>query len=149
MGRLLEEPENGLEVLPPLHAAAWRGDAPAVKRLLATGTKADAPAKWTTDTSYGTSFSQVTALHIAVDAGASEVVQVLLSSGADPSLNMSHVGMGYHMGEGGYMDAWALAKRQSDGAVHSLEDARKAAASGAVGGCTGCFDGWRKMYSKL
>mmetsp|Transcript_86947 Transcript_86947/g.279006 ORF Transcript_86947/g.279006 Transcript_86947/m.279006 type:complete len:153 (+) Transcript_86947:80-538(+) len=121
MAPVLEEPFAGLGMLPPLHQAAWKDDASAVLALLREGAEVDATTSWTTDSSYGSRFAGVTALHIAVDRGAEQVVAVLLGASADLASNMSHFEMGYHMGEGKYWDVWALArKRGGEEAIEAL-----------------------------
>mmetsp|Transcript_127314 Transcript_127314/g.396255 ORF Transcript_127314/g.396255 Transcript_127314/m.396255 type:complete len:153 (-) Transcript_127314:63-521(-) len=152
MGRFLEEPEAGLRVLPPLHAAAWEANLAAVRGLLRAGHGADDAASWTTDTSYGTRFAGVSALHIAVDGCAHDVVAALVQSGAQPALRMSHCGMGYNMGEGDYLNAWDLARRRGGGAVEALEQASARVAGAersAAGSPCGCIDGLRSLCARL
>merc|ERR1712113_170512 len=91
--------------------AAWQGNLAAVQALIDAGSSVDMTASWTTDTSYGSRFAGVTPLHIVSDIGHIEVGVALIRAGADANMHMSHVEMGYHMGEGKYCSAWTLAQR--------------------------------------
>eukprot|EP00928_Gymnodinium_smaydae_P050042 TRINITY_DN33660_c0_g1_i1.p1 TRINITY_DN33660_c0_g1~~TRINITY_DN33660_c0_g1_i1.p1 ORF type:complete len:163 (+),score=15.89 TRINITY_DN33660_c0_g1_i1:48-536(+) len=124
---VLEEPFAGLYSLPPLHVAVWKGDLTSVQRLLAQLTDVNATASWTTDTSYGSRYSGVTPLHVAADSGAKkEILVALLRAGADISISMSQMEMGYHMGEGSYFKAADLIRRrQGDEAAGRFEELAK------------------------
>mmetsp|Transcript_58912 Transcript_58912/g.104719 ORF Transcript_58912/g.104719 Transcript_58912/m.104719 type:complete len:148 (-) Transcript_58912:33-476(-) len=135
MAPLLEPPFEGLEKLPALHRAAWLDDAFAVEKLLAAGTEVDIRASWTTDTSYGSRFASVTALHVSVDAKAERASVALLRAGADLEAKMSQVEMGYHMGEGSYLDTWALAQRGGESAMQRLKELVSTAATKSDAGC--------------
>lgn len=63
------------EVRPTMHVAAARGDFDAVKRMLANGEPADQFP--------GIGFVQPFPLHLAVEAGDIQMVQLLVNSGAD------------------------------------------------------------------
>jgi ankyrin repeat protein len=125
---MFEAPFEGVQQLPPLHVAVWVGDVPEARRLLAARADINSTASWTTDTSYGSRYSGVTALHIAADVGGcnKEMLEVLLRAGADYSLRFSAVEMGYHMGDGCYTTALELAQRHGECAVRTMENTHTA-----------------------
>ena len=77
-GLLVHDPNS----LPPLHQAAWAGDAVAIRHLCAAG--ADITARCDTARQHGAFFRSLTPLMVAAGsrAGAAEAVQVLLDLGA-------------------------------------------------------------------